>query len=241
MLVLFQTPAAWGVPNVSPFCLKLEAYLRLAGIPYQVKLADPLKAPKGKVPYVELDGKLMGDSQLIIEHLQRVHGDPLDGKLTPQQAAIGHAVRRMLEESTYWNIVHERWAVDASWRIYRPIFKGMMPPLVSGLFLPLLRRGMLKQLHAQGRGRHSPEEIDAMGQADISAVATLLGDKPFLLGEEPSSFDATVYAFLMSILAFPEPMALQRHTRAQENLVRYCERFKARVFADWKPVETQAA
>ena len=36
MITLFQFQRYWGLPNISPFCLKLETYLRLAKIPYQV-------------------------------------------------------------------------------------------------------------------------------------------------------------------------------------------------------------
>ncbi|MGC3250889.1 glutathione S-transferase family protein, partial [Pseudomonas aeruginosa] len=51
MISLFQFPAAFNVPNASPYCLKLETRLRLAGLEYQVKVvSDPRKAPKGKLP-----------------------------------------------------------------------------------------------------------------------------------------------------------------------------------------------
>ena len=36
MITLHQPPRAWGMPNVSPFCVKLETYLRMTGVEYQV-------------------------------------------------------------------------------------------------------------------------------------------------------------------------------------------------------------
>jgi glutathione S-transferase len=63
----------------------------------------------------------------------------------------------------------------------------------------------------------------------------VLGDKPFLLGESPTSFDATVYAFIKSIAAYPVDSPLRRHALAQQNLVRYLERFEQRFMADKKP------
>src|SRR5215204_1715227 len=70
-VTLVQFAPVWG-RNVSPFSLKLEAWLRLADIPYEVRPARGLrKAPKGKLPYiVEADGSAVGDSTLIIEHLK---------------------------------------------------------------------------------------------------------------------------------------------------------------------------
>src|SRR5262245_38562720 len=76
-LTLFQPPTRpWKTPNVSPFCTKLECYLRMAEIPYKTASMQIGKAPKGKIPYVELpDGKRMGDSHLIIDHLERALTD----------------------------------------------------------------------------------------------------------------------------------------------------------------------
>ena len=230
MLTLHKGPAAFGVSDISPFCLKLESYLRMAGVPYTARAADFGKAPKGKIPFIEEDGSLLGDSQLIIEHLKRKHGDPLDAKLGAEDIAQGHLVRRVLEESVYWHIIHERWVTPEGWRIYKPIFEKFFPPVVGKLVSPMVRRGVTKASHTQGLGRHRPEEILEMGKADVSAVAAVLGDKPFLLGEHPTSFDAALYAFIASILAFPVDSPLRKYTQGQQNLVRYCERFQQRYF-----------
>lgn len=242
MITLYQTPVAWGTPNLSPFCFKLESYLRMTGLPYEVKLASLAQAPKGKVPYVEIDGKLMGDSQFIIEYLKGKHGDTLDAKLTPEQLAIGHSVRRMLEECTYWYIVYMRWVDEPGWRAYIPVVESMVPGVVGGpVPLQLLRQKFMGILHDQGTGRHSMDEVQKLAKEDITTVATFMGTKPFLLGDAPTSFDAVVYSFLVSIIANPVDTELKQHTLSQENLVRYCARFKQRFFSTWKPPETQAA
>jgi glutathione S-transferase len=238
MITIYQTPIAWGTPNLSPFCFKLEAYLRMVGLPYEVKLADLRNAPKGKVPYVELDQKIMGDSQFIIEHLKRKHGDPLDEKLTPEQRAVGHTVRRMLEECTYWYIVYMRWVDEEGWRAYLPVVETMVPEVVGGpVPMSVLRQKFQQILHDQGTGRHSMEEVQRLAMDDITSLATIMGDKPFLLGDTPTSFDSVVYAFLVSIIANPVDTDLKQHTLSQTNLVRYCSRFKTRYFATWKPPE----
>lgn len=235
MIILHQGPAAFGIGNISPFCLKLESYLRMTGLPYQAKAAEFGRSPKGKIPFIEEDGAYLGDSQLIIEHLKRKHGDPLDAKLSPEDIAKGHLVRRVLEESLYWHIVHERWISDAGWPINRAVFEAVFPPVVGKLVVPMIRRGMTKAARTQGLGRHRPEEVLEMGKADISALAAALGDKPYLLGEQPTSFDAAFYAFIVSILAFPVDSPLRRYTQQQQNLVRYCERFQQRFFANAQP------
>jgi glutathione S-transferase len=241
MITLYQTPVAWGTPNLSPFCVKLESYLRMIGQPYEVKPADLRKAPKGKVPYIDVEGKLMGDSGFIIEYLKQKYGDTLDGNLTPEQKALGHTVRRMLEESTYWNIVYMRWADEAGWKAYMPVVETMLPAVVGNVLLPVVRRKTLKVLHNQGMGRHNLEEVQKLGKDDITALATLMGNKPFLLGDAPTSYDATVYAFLVGIIAFPVDSEFKQYTLSQGNLVEFCARFKSRFFANWKPSGSKAA
>ena len=48
MIELFQIPPSFGVPSASPFCLRVEAYMRLAGVEFKNHTdADPRKSPKG--------------------------------------------------------------------------------------------------------------------------------------------------------------------------------------------------
>jgi Glutathione S-transferase N-terminal domain len=50
---LFQFPRMFDIPNLSPFCCKLETWLRIAGVPYEVvETPDPRKGPKGKLPFI---------------------------------------------------------------------------------------------------------------------------------------------------------------------------------------------
>ena len=99
-----------GLPNPSPFCMKLETYLRLAGLPYVVHTVKGRPASgTGKAPYIDIDGKIMADSGLIIDHLERTNGHRLDGRLTLAQRAESLAIQRMLEEHLYWVMVYGRW------------------------------------------------------------------------------------------------------------------------------------
>jgi hypothetical protein len=54
MIKLYQYAPAFGLPNASPFCLKLETWLRMTGLPFQIQPFDfrqMSKAPKGKMPF----------------------------------------------------------------------------------------------------------------------------------------------------------------------------------------------
>jgi glutathione S-transferase len=51
---LFVFPRMFAIPNLSPFCCKLETWLRIAKIPYAVVVtSDPRTAPRRKLPYIE--------------------------------------------------------------------------------------------------------------------------------------------------------------------------------------------
>jgi len=87
-------------------------------------------------------------------------------------------------------------------------------------------------LHGQGFGRHSPDEIIALGARSIDATAAFLGAKPFMMGSEPTGLDATAFSFvagaLCPLFATPLRTAAERH----ENLKRYVGRMTARFYPD---------
>jgi glutathione S-transferase len=231
MIVLHTLPGAWELTSLSPFCTKLETWLRLAELPFEVRAAEHRRAPKGKCPFVESEGCLIGDSQLIIHRLSAQHGVTLDAWLTPAQHHAGHALRRMLEEGTYFGLGHARWQHEAGWQLYQHAFRALMPPLVRDVVPRLIRRAMIKALRAQGTGRHGFTEIQAMIRADMETLAAQLGAQDFLFGARPCTYDAVAYAFVEGFLGFPVPSPAGDWVRAHAALVAYRERIRAR----WYP------
>jgi glutathione S-transferase len=229
---LYQFPAAFGLPNPSPFCMKVETYLRMAGLDYASRYGMyQLRAPKKKLPYIKDGGRIVADSHLIIDYLKATYGDRLDAALTPAERAQGTAILRTLEDSLYWVLLYARWIDARGWRLTRPAFFGALPAPLR-LFVPLLaRRALAQQLHAQGIGRHPPEAIYAIGAADIAALSLLLGGQSYFLGAEPSSVDAAAYSFLANILDVPLDTPLLQAARAHPNLAAYCARMRARYYA----------
>jgi uncharacterized cupin superfamily protein/glutathione S-transferase len=130
MIKLYQFAPAFGLPNPSPFCMTLENYLRMAGLPFETPRADLgtfRRAPKGKLPYIEDNGRLLADSAFIIDYLKATYGDKLDTGLTAQQKAISLAFRRLMEEDLYWVGIYSRWAEPAGWAHIREAFFGRLP------------------------------------------------------------------------------------------------------------------
>jgi glutathione S-transferase len=231
MIVLHQFPRAWGLVNASPFCVKIEAWLRLADLSYRIEpLDDPATAPKGKGPFIEDGGRRIGDSALIIEHLRQTRGVDPDAGLSPAERGIGRAVAIMLEEHLYFAVLYDRWVDDAGWSVVRDTFLGQLPPVAQDA----VRRHVRDRIEAQGMGVHAPEEIRALGVADIEALAAILGERDYLLGERPTSADCTAFAFVHNLLCPHFDGPLRRATLGHANLVAYEWRMRERLFPDFR-------
>ncbi len=229
MLTLWQFPPAFGLPSPSPFCMKVEGFLRLADIPYRTAaLTDLREAPKGKGPFIEEDGVRIGNSALIIEHLEQKHGIDLDRGLDPAARAVAHAFGVMLEERTYFAMVFNRWMEERNWPIVRDAFFPDLPADTQDA----IRERARGRLTGQGIAVHKPEEIYRLARRDIDALAVWLDDKPFFMGEAPTRIDATIAAFVASFTAEPFASPLAEATRSHPNLTAYRDRLMPKLFPD---------
>jgi len=231
MITLYQFPPAFGLPNPSPFCFKVENYLRMTGEPFELKSGNPQKAPKGKLPFIKDGGVVISDSTHILDHLKKTRGDKLDKDLSAHDRALAHLIRRTFEEGLYFCLVYSRWVDDVGWQAGKDTFFATMPAIARAIVPGIARRMIKKQVHAQGTGRHAPEDIYAIAAEDVAAMAEILGEKPYFLGDSPTSVDATAYAFLALMLWTPLPEAVLAAVKKHPNLVAYCERMKSRYYA----------
>jgi glutathione S-transferase len=227
---------AWGIADPSPFCLKLESFLREANIAYEVVPFDPrrsfAKAPKGKLPFIEdEDGTVVGDSTLIIERLSRQRDIDMDAPLDDRQRCVSLAFRRMLDEHLYWVAVYSRWFDEPGWSVIRqPFFAGVWWPM-RPFAVALARRRVVRALRAQGTGRHSRNEIYALGSEDMQALSRLLGDDTyFFAANRPTLLDLWAHAFVAEIVAPPIDSPLKTATVALRNLTDHFQRLQARLY-----------
>lgn len=232
MLTLIQYQPAYGLPNASPFCMKVETWLRMAGVDYRTEiLHDPRKTPKGKLPCVVFEGHTLADSSFIISTLNKRLGVDLNQHLSDLERAEARAWQALFEEHLYWILLYSRWLDERFWPTTRQVFFGHLPVFIKPVLPPLIRVSIRKQLFAQGIGRHTQDEIYELGNQDIQAIAAFLGDKAFFLGDQPSELDAVAYAFIANVLIPPMDSPLRATAQSLENLQAYCQRMQARYFS----------
>lgn len=239
MITLYTAPSLWGLPSISPACMKLETWFRMAKLPYKtviVTAQDFAIAPKGKIPFIDYQGKLFGDSTLIIEMLKEKEGIDLDTNLTSVERAISLAFRRMLKENTYWGAAYIRYNMEENWQFYREVLATLfgtelpaeeLEPLVEGI-----RQTIHSQMYGHGIGRHSEEEIVQITCADLQALSDFLADKLFFMGNQPTTLDATAYAYVGNFIKLPYKSPIVDHVLQLSNLCQHYERMTQEFFSD---------
>jgi glutathione S-transferase len=214
--------------------MKLETYLRMANLSYESNfINNPQQAPKGKLPYIQIDGVNYPDSELIIDALKKRYGDVLDKDLTAEQQALAVLLDNTFCERMYWVVAYMRWQNDAGWRVVKEGYFGKLPALPKLFFPSMIRKKTLKALYLQGNGRHSTDEIIQLGCKTMDAIAYILGEKPYFLGDKPSSIDATAFAFIANLLMSPVDDALKQYALQFDTIKAYCSRMWDIYYADF--------
>lgn len=222
----------FGLRNASPFCLKLEAYLALAGIEHtRHEIMDPRQAPKEKMPYIVHGNTEMGDSEMIITYLKAQYGDPLGEGLTDSQKAVSHTINVMLAERFYWAaMIYPRWIDSKHHALLTKTWFGSIPPIVRGVVTKKIYKDVAKGSRAHGIGKHSESEIYALGVSDLKAIEGQLGDKDFLLDNKPREVDAGAYAFLAGTHSEVFQTPLSEYIQSSSKLRAYIQRVEMAAF-----------
>lgn len=236
MITLYTFGPHFGLPDPSPFVTKTEIHLKMAGLPYRTDTTGFNKAPKGKLPYINDNGKIIADSSLIRIHLEQRHGVDFDKTLSNEQRAAMWSVEKMCEEHLYWAIVRSRWVEDQNFDKGPRVFFDRAPAPIRPIVIRAVRRGVRKAMRGQGLGRHTPDELDMLAARDIDALAVLLGAKPWFGGDEPCGADASIWAHVANALCPHFDGALRTNSERHANLQAYARRGFDRWFPQLKPV-----
>ncbi|HWD48636.1 MAG TPA: glutathione S-transferase family protein [Rhizomicrobium sp.] len=235
MIKFFGFGPAFGLPDPSPFVMKSEVQLKMAGVPYTFERAAPPAAPKGKIPYIQVGAHRLGDSTFIRSHIEKEHSFDFDKGFCTVERSIAWSFERMLEDHLYFAIIHMRWMDDENWQKGPIHFFDGAPDGVA----EASRQRVREMLHGQGMGRHTTEEIAMLGDRSLSALSAFLGDKLYLMGETPCGADATAFGFIASVLTPFFTGDLRKRAERHSNLVAYRDRMMLQYYPDFE--QKQAA
>ncbi len=232
MITLYKFGPNFGLPDASVFCVKAEILLKMAGLNYEIDLNGFKNSPKGKLPYINDDGKFVADSTFIRLHIEEKYGFDFDAGLNSRAAGIAWAAEKMCEDHLYWVILNERWNNDENFNRGPRIFFQAAPALIRPFIIRSIRKQVAKGIKSHGLGRHSDAEIHTLAGRAITALADILGDNEYLMGDKICGADATVFAFIDSISCthFNSPVIAM--VEGHKNLAAYCDRLRVKWFSE---------
>jgi len=242
VVYLYQFMRTPVIPSLSPYCLKVETWLRLAGLKYEnVDHKMKYKSKKGQLPFVEVNGDEIADSAFIIRQLGEKYNTDLDAGLTAEQRLVAHANISMIENHFAW-VVKAVSHMDPEFQLnaYKTDLRQLIPlPLPTPILNLLFKRRFklaAKKVRAHGIGVHKPEEIQEFGQNDLQVLHELLGDKDFFFGDKPTTLDVVAFANLAQLVYMDSSVTVALRDWLVEhcpNLQSFCDRVKERAFPDW--------
>ncbi|GMT21620.1 hypothetical protein PFISCL1PPCAC_12917 [Pristionchus fissidentatus] len=193
VVYLYQFPGTPTCSSLSPFCIKVEAYCRLHNLKFERRNTYSLRGSNGLLPFIELNGEQIADSQIIVKRLTQIF--KLKAYPDEQTTALGHAVDRMFENHTFKLMLRTRVAV------LDKLLAFVAAPKVPAFLLPIIAPlggyfagNMLTGRIASSIGKFTDAEYDEMLKNDLTQLQTILGKKKFLVADEPTAVDCTAFS-----------------------------------------------
>merc|ERR1712025_1054627 len=166
-----------------------------------------LRSKRGLLPFVELNGEEIADSEVIIKQLTtKFNKDDPASNLSAEQKNVQHAMVTMVENHLQWAIMH--WRVSSADNMikgYHMDLQRMMGTKMPAGLLALvfkhtvLRKGM-KKVKAAGFAGYTAEEIESYAKDDLKVLSELLGEKQFFFGDDPNYLDLVAFSHLALVL-----------------------------------------
>lgn len=234
MIVLSGGGAKFGLPELSPYVTKTEVQLRMAGLAYEKRQANPAQGPKGQIPFIDDDGRLVGDSAFIRLHIEREYGVDLDQGLSPLERATAFAIELAMDRELAPAVTYFRWMVPSNFEKGPAAFFNQVPAEQREAFKKEMVERVRANFIARGVGRHTEEEIAMLARRSFDALELFIGDKPYLMGEEPCGADAFVFATLAAAMTPFFDTPVREDAISRPRLVVYVSRMMDRFYPEFE-------
>ena len=232
MITLYGTGPMFGLPHASPFAIKAEVLLKLAGLPYQLAYAGFRKAPRGKLPWIVDGDEVIPDSRLIKAHLEMRHAVDFSGGYSPRALGYGVAIERMLEDHLYFFIIDNRWLQNDNFNKGPARFFDKSPRILRPAIVQMALRRVRRQVTLQGTGRLLAEEKLSLVRKALDGLEAVIAGQNYLLGGRVCGADATAYAFLATLAAPGFTSEYGDYLRRKPELMGYLNRMQVEFFPE---------
>lgn len=234
VVYLYQFPRTNSVPNLSSFCLKVETFLRAFKIPHEIIETGTLRSRNGTLPFIELNGEHIPDSDLIEVRLRKHFNVP---SLPAGQEAQAVAICRLadnhllkygiprilyisLERISMFSIIIKYKSAEKEW--YDAFLRGFPgPAFLKTIIHPIFKTLFLKKVHVRtgaAIGNFTEDEADMLCHKDLQAIQDSISGR-FLFGDKISpvrSYQKRVeHVFVFRRTAQCSEKSLLRTTRSR--------------------------
>jgi len=228
MITLYQFAA-------SPFCDKIRRVLRYKRLPFAIHewpLAEVgsirEKNPTGKLPILEIDGTVIGDSTDIALEVERRHPRPALLPADPAQRAQVLVLEDWADESLYFYEMTTRFGEQDFDSNVGKLMAGAPKELLDAIS-PMLREGFKTTTGTQGIGRKSAAQLAADVERLFGAIEDLQQATGFAVG---SSLTLADIAIAVQAECIGDSTIGKRVLQSRPALVGYFKRIDALTSAD---------
>jgi glutathione S-transferase len=200
--------------RLSPFVEKVLRALQLKGIPFRlVPPASPgdfkrWNPQTGKMPVVEIEGRRVFDSTLILRWLDELVPEPAFFDPDPRVAAQQRFLEDWSDESLYWYALGLRWLdVNAAATTAQVVAGFPVRAVLRPLLRLMLRRQIRSAAIAQGLARLPLDILTAELGRRFDELLVWLGERPYFFAERPGAADLAIFSQLYLLQSGPTPQA----------------------------------
>jgi glutathione S-transferase len=209
--------------TLSYFTGKLEAWLRVKGIPYRFAEMDTAAFRRAgratgvlQMPQIEMaDGTWLTDTAAIMADFERRFPAPALSPSDPLTRFASLLLEDYGDEWLWRPALHYRWSFDEdmtlmSAQIARTMLRDVKLPFWIRRQM-ILRRQRRVYLARDGVTRTTIPQIEALYLATLDAMEAVLAKRPFLMGERPVEADFGFFGSMFRHFASdPTPAAIMR-------------------------------
>ncbi|GBP58137.1 Metaxin-1 [Eumeta japonica] len=214
----------WGLASIDLECLRVLTYMKFIGVPVKVRESNnPFFTPKGTLPVMRDGRTILSNFEEVIEHLKAL-------------TAEASAFNQFLRDKLYPAYIFALWVDERNYsEMTRPTYAKALP-IPFNFYYPSRYHKSAKEMIDALFGEHTDlieVEKTIYSEADkcLQALSDRLGESEYFFGNRPSSFDATVFAYLAPLFKAPFPNAtLTNSVKSITNLSRFVARINQKNF-----------